>query len=51
MDNMINDALDKGLITIERRPRSEELANLIRSTSSYSGNVWGWLDWIRLNNN
>ena len=51
MDDAINDARNKGLIEIVRKPRSEKLAELIRTTKAYTANTWLWLDYLRLNKN
>lgn len=51
MDDMIRDALLKGLISIERHPRSEELCELIRSTKTAYRDNLDWLDFFRANRN
>lgn len=51
MDDMVRDALLRGLISIVRYPRSELLCELIRSTkTSYRDNL-DWLDFFRANRN
>lgn len=49
METDIRDMVDKGLIEICRPP--EKIAELIRSTLSYTSNYWYWLDWIKGNRN
>jgi hypothetical protein len=52
MDNDIRDAQNKGLIEIARQPRSERLAELIRSTKAEPyRDIFAWLDWQKINRN
>lgn len=52
MDDHIRDAIDKGLIEVVRKPRSEKLAELIRTTKAetYRDKI-AWLDWQKVNLN
>ena len=51
MDDLFRDAVTRGLIRVVRKPRSEKLVELIRSTKSYTAGFWLWLDWERANRN
>jgi hypothetical protein len=52
MLEMIQDAVSKGLIDIVRRPRSEELVEILRTNSNIaSSDCWHWVDWARFNRN
>ncbi len=52
MDKYIRDAQAKDLIEIVRKPRSEKLAELIRTTKAeaYRDKI-AWLDYTRANQN
>jgi len=47
MDELIREMYQKGLIEIVRKPRSEELAELIRSTKAMPGDWLHWLDYAK----
>lgn len=51
MQDMIQDAILKGLISIERHPRSEVLCELIRRTKTAYRDNLDWLDLFRANRN
>lgn len=52
MDRDIKHMADKGLIEIARRPRSEQLAELIRTTKAEPfRDAFAWLDWQKINRN
>lgn len=52
MDGITRDMLSKGLIEIVRKPRSEKLAELIRTTRAETyRDEKAWLDWQKINRN
>lgn len=51
MDLLIKDAISKGCIEVVRIPRSEKLAELVRTTRAYPSGWWYWYDWGRGNRN
>ncbi len=48
---MIFDALQKGLISIERFPRSEKLCEIIRSTKTIYMDAINWRDFFLVHRN
>lgn len=51
MEELIREMLNKGLVEIVRKPRSEELAELIRMTRALPGDWLYWEDYKRAERN